>query len=153
MPPVKTVAIQNWDRNLASSSRFTILAEFNNQAVRDNNTGLVWERAPDGTTRSWSDATLYCLNKNVGGTSGWRLPSVIELRSLQDPALPAPFVPTNVFTGIKIDYWAATTFGENPARAWVINFGVTSFAGHGDKADNSHGCAWCVRGPMNADTY
>ena len=51
--------IQNWDKNVPTASRFTVLAEFNNEAVRDNNTGLVWERAPDGTTRSWGDAAFY----------------------------------------------------------------------------------------------
>jgi hypothetical protein len=30
---------QNWDKNLPSASRFTVLPSFNNEAVRDNNTG------------------------------------------------------------------------------------------------------------------
>jgi hypothetical protein len=34
---------QKWDKNLSSTSRFTILSEFNEAAVRDNNTGLVWD--------------------------------------------------------------------------------------------------------------
>ena len=67
---------QNWDKNLPSASRFTVLAAFGGAAVRDNNTGLVWEKAPDVTARSWGDSTFYCINKNVGGTRGWRLPSV-----------------------------------------------------------------------------
>jgi hypothetical protein len=41
----------NWDKNLPSASRFTILHDFNNEAVRDNETGLVWERSPIGTTK------------------------------------------------------------------------------------------------------
>jgi hypothetical protein len=32
---------QNWDKKLPSDARFTILADFNYQAVRDNETGLV----------------------------------------------------------------------------------------------------------------
>ena len=44
---------QNWDKNLPSASRFTVLAAFGNHAVRDNNTGLVWEQAPDATPRIW----------------------------------------------------------------------------------------------------
>jgi hypothetical protein len=58
---------QNWDKNLPSASRFTFLADFGGAAVRDNNTGLVWERAPDNTTRVWVIALQYCINKNVGG--------------------------------------------------------------------------------------
>ena len=37
---------QNWDTKLPNDSRFTILPDFNNQAVRDNETGLVWKRFP-----------------------------------------------------------------------------------------------------------
>ena len=36
---------QNWDKKLPGDSRFTVLPDFNNQAVRDNETGLVWERS------------------------------------------------------------------------------------------------------------
>ena len=89
VPPVIEDALagvtQNWDKNLPSASRFTVLAAFGGHAVRDNNTGLVWEKAPDTTVRSWGDSTFYCINKNVGGTRGWRLPSVTELVSLMIP--------------------------------------------------------------------
>jgi hypothetical protein len=47
-----TGVTQNWDKNLPSASRFTVLANFGGAAVRDNNTGLVWEQAADGTTRT-----------------------------------------------------------------------------------------------------
>ena len=127
---------QNWDKNLPSASRFTILKDFNSKAVRDNNTGLVWEQSPDTTTRDWLHARLDCLNKNVGGTTGWRLPSVIELKSVRDPSLAAPFVPASVFTGIQLDeYWSATTDAVHPDFKTFLNH------------------FWCVRGPMNADQY
>jgi hypothetical protein len=148
---------QNWDKNLPSASRFTVLAKFNNQAVRDNNTGLVWEQAPDATLRKWQHfltplgATNYCVNKTVGGTVGWRLPSVVELASLIDPSLPAPFVPGTVFTGVLSDfYWSATTLAILPANAWVVTFGNFN-ANSSDKSNDYH--AWCVRGGMNADQY
>src|SRR5678809_923145 len=71
---------QNWDKNLSNASRFTVLTEFGGAAVRDNNTGVVWEQEPDPTNRIWSDATLYCASKIIGSTAGWRLPSVVELK-------------------------------------------------------------------------
>ena len=144
---------QNWDKNLPSASRFTVLAAFGGAAVRDNNTGLVWEKAPDTTVRSWGDSTFYCINKNVGGTRGWRLPSVAELVSLIDPSLPAPFVPVSVFTGAQLDvYWSATTSADFPADAWYMDFSNSNGGVHGNlKPDLS--LAWCVRGPMNADAY
>jgi hypothetical protein len=47
---------QNWDKSLASDNRFTILSDFNEQAVRDNETGLVWEKAPSGGPTDWAVA-------------------------------------------------------------------------------------------------
>jgi hypothetical protein len=66
-----------WDQGLPAAQRFVILAAFNNDAVLDKNTGLVWEKAPSLTsTESWFDARLTCANKNVGNQKGWRLPSM-----------------------------------------------------------------------------
>ena len=64
-----------WDAN-NTSSRFTVLTEFGSAAVRDNNTGLVWEKLPSGST-NWADARLQCLHKAVpavGGTRGCGYP-------------------------------------------------------------------------------
>jgi hypothetical protein len=120
-PPVKETpqgtVTQNWDKNLPSASRFTVLTEFGGAAVRDNNTGLVWEQTADAINRPWTgvattSASSYCASKIVGGTAGWRLPSVVELKSVQDPSLPAPFVPLSIFTGVQsAPYWSATAVG------------------------------------------
>lgn len=137
-----------WDTNNPSASRFTTAFT---GAVLDKNTGLVWEQAPDAAPRAWADATHYCVNKAVGGTVGWRLPSVVELKSVQDPSLPPPFVPASVFTGIQsVAYRSATTRAANPTLAWVV------FFDNGTVFDAPHatpGHAWCVRGGMNADAY
>lgn len=122
-PPIKESALsgitQNWDKNLPSTSRFTVLASFGGAAVRDNNTGLVWEQTADGTTRTWIEATSYCVNKTVGGTVGWRLPSVVELNSVRDPSLLAGFVPA-VFSGVQGNrFWSATTVAAISTQAWL----------------------------------
>jgi len=62
---------QNWDKVLPAAHRFVVLGAFNNDAVRDNETGLVWEKSPDTTPMAWSDARGACANKNVGGRKGW----------------------------------------------------------------------------------
>ena len=144
-----------WDTNHPSASRFTTAFP---GAVLDKNTGLVWEQAPDATVRVWSSisqplgARNYCVNKNVGGTRGWRLPSVAELESLIDPTLPAPFVPASVFSGVLLaHYWSATTVADGSTLAWVVAlFGDDGVFGS-DKTNGSR--AWCVRGGMNADAY
>jgi hypothetical protein len=143
---------QIWDKNLPSASRFTILSEFNNEAVRDNNTGLVWERTPNSGGGTWAEATLQCLQKEVGGTTGWRLPSIVELNSLRDPTLPLPYVPTNVFSvGGEMEFWSATTLADDPTQAWNVSFQTGSIGHTAKTADLLQ--AWAVRGPMNADAY
>ena len=128
--------------------------------MRDNNTGLVWDRAPEIGLFAWGGtygAARYCLLKNLGGTRGWRLPSVVELASLIDLSLPPPFVPASAFTiggspGVQsVSYWSASTVADNPSNAWLVYFGdgdVVTFT----KASVRFP-AWCVRGDMNADAY
>jgi hypothetical protein len=63
----------SWDQVLpandgpdsCNSSRFTCV--FSGAAVRDNETGLVWEQAPSTTTHDWVTARNTCPNRNVGG--------------------------------------------------------------------------------------
>jgi hypothetical protein len=163
VPPDKSKPNQSWDENLPSAQRFTVLSAFGGAAVRDNNTGLVWEQAPDphwgnnpltpnGIT-NWYGAIMYCVGKTVGGTFGWRLPSVVELFSVLDPSLPSPNkVPATVFTlsGPQF-FWSSTTAlaSGNPS-AWVVGMNGTFIAdGKVFIGDN----AWCVRGPMNESVY
>jgi hypothetical protein len=143
-----------WDTNNPPATRFTTAFP---GAILDKNTGLVWEQAPDTTRRVWPVAPSYCANKNVGGTVGWRLPSVVELKSVQDPSLPAPFVPGSVFTGVQSTgnpllgaYWTASSSTEVPTNSWIVNFhdGNVFF----DNRANPF-YTWCVRGGMNADQY
>ena len=142
---------QNWDRNLPASTRFTVLTEFGGAAVRDNNTGLVWKQSPDGTTlRQWDGALDNCLNRTIAGTSGWRLPSVVELNSLRDSSLPPPYVPA-IFSSVQmLNYWTATTVTSAPDAAWDVRLG-NGLIGRSGKA--GWYLVWCVRGPMNSSAY
>lgn len=137
-----------WDTNNPSASRF--VTAFTG-AVLDKNTGLVWESTPDATPLTWDPARRACVDKTVGGTDGWRLPSVMELRSVQDPSVPAPFVPATVFTNVlSSDYWSASTDADNPVRAWFVAF-RDRVVNTNPKTSTFH--VWCVRGGMNADQY
>jgi hypothetical protein len=55
-------ATPSWDQTIActipsSCSRFLVLSNFNNEAVLDRETGLVWERTPDpGARGNWGSA-------------------------------------------------------------------------------------------------
>ena len=149
----------NWDKVIPGAARFVMLTTFGNAAVRDNETGLVWERSPEATLTTWfgeTGAINICINKTIGGRKGWRLPAVDELASLLDlsvsPPTPGPALTAgHPFTNIQADvYWTATTVQRGPAAAWLVSFaGGNVFPD--DKADSHY--FWCVRGGMNADAY
>lgn len=162
-----------WDRTLpandgeadgCNSSRFTCVlpdATFHNgAAVRDNETGLVWERASGetdgvpGVTLAdrvvWGFATLECVqNRTVGGRKGWRLPSVHELASLVDPGNPGgdPKLPVghpfDLGAGQSSNYWSATTIADDPTSAWDVGIDNGNL-GISNKAVTLF--VWCVRG-------
>lgn len=116
----------NWDKALLGASRFVVLAAFNNDAVRDNNTGLVWETSPQTTAATWNSARFACINKDVGRQKGWRVPAIPELASLIDPSVapPGPTLPPgHPFPNVQsAPYWSATAFAESPTDAWHVHF-------------------------------
>lgn len=141
-----------WDTKNPSASRFVVLAAFANAAVLDKNTGLVWEQAPTATQKDWRQAREDCLERTVGGTKGWRLPSVVELNSVQDPSLAAPFVPATVFTGVlPLSYWSESSYLGAPGFTWVVSFQVNGVAPVDPGRTDFQ--VWCVRGPMQESAY
>jgi hypothetical protein len=141
-----------WDRVLPAAQRFVVLAEFNNEAVLDKETGLVWEKAPDNSDRQWFPARDYCINKNVGGRKGWRLPSIPELASLIDPSVLNPALPSGHPFNIRFGsgYWSASSDSQNTANTWGVSFDIGSFFAKSKSNDSG---SWCVRGPMQESVH
>ncbi len=107
-------------------------------------TGLVWALAAGGANPcpsdgtgvcTWADAAGVCAAQNaasLGGlSSGWHLPSVVELLSLVNYANTPPLIDTTVFTGATASpYWTSTAAAGSSTQAWSINLqnGSTSVA-------------------------
>ena len=148
-----------WDRKLdcptiANCPRFVVLTNWNNDAVLDKETGLVWEKSPATDIHTWSEARVECTGRTTGNRKGWRLPSIHELASLVHPSVPPPgptLVAGHPFTDVQSNnYWSATTNADDPTDALFVNFSS------GNVSDvNKVGTlrVWCVRGGMNADQY
>ncbi len=151
---------QNWDKTLdptngdadgCNSDRFTCI--FDGAAVRDNETGLVWERPPDTALHPWvgeDDARRQCsIDTTTGGRKGWRLPSVHELASLVDPSKTNPALPTDhPFTTIaNVDYWPVTTSADDPDDGWTVSFLNGDLTSGRNKAVPQR--VLCVRGGHN----
>ncbi|SLM48096.1 conserved exported protein of unknown function [Nitrospira japonica] len=155
--PSFAVPLESWDDKIPNGSqRFKVLSEFNDEAVLDKETQLVWERAPYSLSFIWKDARGSCPFKIIGGRRGWRLPSFVELMSLVDPTANAsPLLPpghpfSNIHAVPGDFYWSATTSADVTTDAWEVFFGQGT-TGPGDKMQMHF--VWCVRGPMNADQY
>jgi hypothetical protein len=150
-----------WDQKLqcdthATCPRFIVLSNWNNEAVLDRETGLVWERSPaenDFQNGTWADAQIRCnILLTLGNRRGWRLPTVQELASLVDPTvpIPGPTLPAgHPFSNVQSSvYWSATTVTDSTGSAWFVNFNDGSVFG-GDRSLPHF--AWCVRGGQGPD--
>ena len=144
--------LHSWDQKL-TTKRFDVLLRFDDEAVLDHETQLVWEQAPSTTTVLWSAARISCANKVVSGRMGWRLPTFYELASLVDADEPSPSLPPNhPFDDVAgVAYWASTTHVLNDDFAWHVNFGIPDLSVSSKVALLR---VWCVRGGSVAtDAY
>jgi hypothetical protein len=159
----------SWDQQLQCDAttcpRFIVLSNWvdashpsGGAAVLDRETGLVWERSPDATPRTWLQAISDCANREVGGRIGWHLPMLEQLATLVDRT--GTGVDGNNFRVRLPDghpfqdvasarYWSATTRADDPTDAWHVNFFEGSVFNSVGKADGNR--VWCVRGGQSFD--
>jgi hypothetical protein len=104
--------------------------------VMDRSTGLVWQRqltvacpqdddAGDGCT--YADAQAYCASLNgigLGGlSSGWRVPSLVELVSIVNYTDGTPAIDTALFPGTPVTaFWSNTPAAQAAGDAWAVSF-------------------------------
>ncbi len=158
---------QNWDKVLVAndttdpchSARFTCIMPSDSfpdgSAVRDNVTGLVWQRSPSTPPSTWAEARFVCAGPFADTVfGGGRMPSLSEMSSLLDfsVAPPGPVLPAgHPFVGVQAGaYWTASTDGLNPQNAWDVfmNNGQIAIT---DKGNHLH--TWCIRSPEPVFTY
>lgn len=103
--------------------------------VLDVVTGLSWQGCIAGmggkgcsmgtpVVSGWKDALSYCSNLEWGGYSDWRLPSVVELRSIVDNGMASPSINGVVFIDtLTSQYWTSTThYPAEDKIAWSVSF-------------------------------
>ena len=143
--------IPAWDHVIAGAARFVVLRDFGNNAVLDQETGLVWERSPTTAAYPYYGATNYCLNLSLGGRKGWRVPSIFELSTLLDTSVapPAPLLPEgHPFRNVKgpLWFWSSTQETNNaPSFQWGLNTMDGTVAPFPPALGGVH--PWCVRAP------
>jgi len=147
-------ATPSWDQTLPANTRFIVLSNMGSAAVLDRETGLVWERVPATTSRSFVDAQEVCYQKNVGGRRGWRPPTIEQLASLVDPAAPsAPFLPAgHPFEILSTGYWSSTSLAEGgDTFGFRVNFNLGTVVQGNKSGGLSLAPVWCVRGGAGYD--
>jgi hypothetical protein len=138
-----------WAATLPAAQRFQLV--LGGTAVLDRETGLVWEKSPDSTARSWPDAQTHCNQRILSNRRGYRLPALQELASLVDPTQGNPSLPPgHPFTNVQLSLnWSATTYASDTSLAWGVNFSSGAVL-TGTKTVLGR-FAWCVRGGQGVD--
>ncbi len=138
--------LKSWSRIIDSPSRFKVLPKFNNQAVLDRETGLVWQKIPDSRPLSYDLSVTDCYEIETGGRKGWRLATIEELSSLIDPNQSSPALPENhPFFNVFADnilFWSATNSPFDPQDAFTIKIATGELNTAEKKAFLNY---WCVR--------
>ena len=111
-----------------------------NGTITDNVTGLIWQKCTlglSGTTCNTDAATLYQQYDSIGACtalgSGWRVPTIYELRTIVDYGLTTlvtphtnnyiPAINETFFPKTQANvYWSSTTYAYAPNEAWYVNF-------------------------------
>jgi hypothetical protein len=98
--------------------------------VTDKVTGLMWTQTVSTASLTWGNvntagtAQAYCASQTTGGHTDWRLPSIIELVSIDDLTKFAPSINTTYFLGFtssnNLFVWSSTPFVGG--RALFANF-------------------------------
>jgi hypothetical protein len=144
-----------WHKEISGAARFDDSTAQAQGYVLDRETGLVWEKTPDTTTRDWDSSVEHCYNRTVGGeigqSMGWRLPTIDELFTLVEPmTVGTPKLPAgHPFSGIAGEYWTATTRpAPNVSDAYSWDSDTAAVSTWNKVATRR---AWCVRAPSGYD--
>lgn len=139
--------------------------------VKDNNTGMLWQKTPAFDRKQYADALGYCGSLELGGRDDWRVPTIKELYSLADnrgallkpeEGVPIPYIDTTVFDfeypeGLMFagQYWSATLYIKGPVMngqnqgAFGFNFADGHIKSYGTGLDFYSGAAAASSGLSN----
>ncbi len=141
---------------LAGSAIAQNLTDLENETVRDNQTGLVWQQCVaelsgtncgvtgSATLKNWTDALDYCESLTLGGNSDWRLPTIKELFTILSDSVTTDPLLDSVFpddSGRRFS--SSTTTRSNRDRFW--SFSTENTAGDSVITNTDKGDPYYVR--------
>ena len=111
--------------------------------VKDQVTGLIWQRSQAPSTYTWSNAVSYCSTTLTLGGEVWRLPTLKELTTIVDYKLYNPSINSAAFPSTSNSYfWSNSPFAGGAGSSWVVYFS-NGGAGYGGQTGNVY--VRCVR--------
>ena len=102
------------------AQRFAVDADAG--TVKDQGTGLVWERETLDTPLGWLDALARCEALDLAGQGDWRLPTLKETQTLIDERRLQPSIDIAAFPDTPSEwYWSSTPIATHPDQAWATS--------------------------------
>lgn len=123
----------------APVGRYSVTAD----TVRDNITGLTWQRVVNVTTFTQPAAAAHCANLTLAGFDDWRLPTQPELESIVDDTQYSPAIDRKAFPNTpSYIFWSSSTILYMEESMRFVDF----LDGHSQHMSAQELCnARCVR--------
>jgi hypothetical protein len=97
-----------------------------NDTVTDDETKLVWQRNVPSGAYTWDAAKTHCRSLTLGGfSSGWRLPTRVELVTIVDFTRYNPAINFAAFPDTpSSSFWSSSPHAYFSGDAWWVDFFV-----------------------------
>lgn len=94
--------------------------------VQDATTGLIWQAQDDAKTYSQADAVSACTKLSTSapgaGVGAWRLPTVVELMTINHYGKIAPSIDQAFKQTQQTNYWTSTAVATSTMLGWTVKF-------------------------------
>lgn len=102
------------DRNFTSKTDTNI----------DNQTLLEWQKVDDNVSRTFDQASSYCMGLTLDEKTDWRVPTMQELETLVDRSNDKDALMSTIFTVKDANYWSKNEFANQDQYqlAWHMDF-------------------------------
>jgi len=128
-------------------------ADLGDGTIRDNLTGLIWQKAVDTTARNWAASFTYARGLSFASADDWRIPNKRELRSLIHYGVSNQVTCLAGFGFTDFDseyYWTSTIYAQSTSKAFACSLtGATAGQEPGcllNHERTSSACTVLVRG-------
>ena len=101
------------------------------EIVYDPNTNLMWQddKTSKTTKKNWQGAKKHCENLKFGSFDDWRLPTIVELKSIVDYNKDDLAIINGFKHVTSFGYWSSSPVISDSSCSWFMNF---SFGYDGD---------------------